>query len=200
VDLVWDRERRAVADFRYRLVPTGRKAPKDPDVHAAVDAWEAKVAPQMAVVIGRTPVALSEERLRPLIERIYKDALGADFGFQNRGGIRAPVAAGDVTVGGVITVLPFPNTMVKIRLRGEQVPEHYRKQLGAAWDPEKEYVVATNSFVGDQRRKYFRGDDLPVEDTGLLMYDVVIDWVRRHGGFQPGGEPLPAADERDDPR
>lgn len=201
VDLDWDRARNAVASFEYRLVPVAdRDLPKDPAVQKIVDAWQAKIDPQMAVVIGKTKTALTPQQLRPLIERIYKDALGADFGYQNVAGIRSGIAAGDIKVGDVVTVLPFPNTMVKITLRGEQVPAYYRDRMGRAFDPAKDYVCATNSFVGDQCQKYLRVKDAPIEDTGLLMYDVAIEWVRAHGGFLPAGEPLPTPDERPDPR
>lgn len=201
VDLDWDRAKRTTAGFSYHLVQVAdRDLPKDPAVQKLVDGWLAKIEPQMAVVIGRSRTALSAQQLRPLIERIYRDALGADFGYQNVAGIRAGIKAGDITVGDVVSVLPFPNTMVKITFRGEQVPAYYRDRMGRAFDPAAEYVCATNSFVGDQRQKYFRAPDAPVEDTGLLMYDVAIDWVRAHGGFLPDGEPLPGAEERDDPK
>ena len=67
-----------------------------------------------------------------------------------------------------------------------------------AWLPS--VVFATNSYVGDQRKKYFNAPDAPVEDTKKTMRDVVIAWVREHGGFSPRGAPLPEPDDRTDPR
>ncbi len=46
-------------------------------------------------------------------------------------------------------------------------------------------MIATNSYVGDKREKYFKTPDAPVEDTGLLTRDVVVDWVRKNRGFEP---------------
>lgn len=200
IDLTWDPAAKKIATFRSRLVPVlGLDLPKDPEVQKAVDAWMERVKP-MEEVIGRTEKPLSKKQLRPLIERIYKEALGADFGYQNTGGIRAEIDAGDITVAEIVTVLPFDNTMVKLRLRGEQVPEFNRRELGDAFDPAREYVFATNSYVGDQRKKYFNAPDAPVEDTKKTMRDVVIAWVREHGGFSPRGAPLPEPDDRTDPR
>jgi len=110
------------------------------------------------------------------------------------------IAAGDIRMSDVFNVLPFDNTLVKIRLKGSQVPEFNRKDLGAAFDPAKEYVFATNSFVGDQRDKYFGAKSAPVEDTGKLMRDTVVAWIRAHGGFAESGKPLPPPDDRTDPR
>lgn len=200
VDLVWDAKARKVASFASRLAMTaGDGMPRDAAVQAEVDHWLAKVA-AIDAVIGKTDVALSRTVLRPLLERIFKESLAADFGFQNSGGIRDVVKAGDIRITDVMAVLPFDNTLVRIRVKGDQLPEHYREQLGKKLDPEKEYVIATNSFVGDQRALYFRSKKVPVEDTGKSMRDTVIAWIREHGGFQESGRPLPAPDERIDPR
>ena len=63
-----------------------------------------------------------------------------------------------------------------------------RRQLGDRYDPEKTYTIATNSYVGDQQEKYFGTTDAKVEDTGLLMRDEVVKWVRENGGFAPKSE------------
>jgi 2',3'-cyclic-nucleotide 2'-phosphodiesterase (5'-nucleotidase family) len=200
IDLTWDAAAKRIGDFRSRLVAVqGRDLPRDPAVQKVVDGWMEKVAP-MEEVIGKAPTDLSKRQLRPLIERIYREAAGADFGYQNAGGIRSELKAGDITVADVVTILPFDNTIVKLRLRGKQVPEFNRRELGEKFDPGRDYVFATNSYVADQREKYFGAKDAPVEDTKLLMRDVVIDWVRRHGGFAAGNEPAPPADDRTDPR
>ncbi|MCE9636687.1 MAG: bifunctional metallophosphatase/5'-nucleotidase [Planctomycetes bacterium] len=200
IDFDWDLKEKRIEDFKYRLEQVeGRDLPKDPVVQKAVDAWQAKVA-SLDEVIGKTQAALSKKLLRPLLERIYKEALGADFGFQNTGGIRETIKAGDISVTDIVAVLPFDNTLVKIRLKGDQVPEFNRRELGDKFDPAKEYVFATNSYVGDQREKYFRAKDAPVEDMKVSMREAVVQWVRKHGGFIESGKPLPEPDDRTDPR
>ncbi len=51
----------------------------------------------------------------------YKDATGADVAFQNGGGIRADIAAGPVTLRDLFNVMPFDNTLVKLKMTGAQV-------------------------------------------------------------------------------
>ena len=48
---------------------------------------------------------------------------GATIAFQNGGGIRASIDAGEITVGEVITVLPFSNTLATVQISGADVIE-----------------------------------------------------------------------------
>ncbi len=46
---------------------------------------------------------------------------GADIALQNAGGVRVDVAAGDITVRHIYTLLPFKNTLVRLRMTGAQI-------------------------------------------------------------------------------
>src|SRR5690606_5806538 len=46
---------------------------------------------------------------------------GIQIAFQNGGGIRASIDAGEITMGEVLTVLPFSNTLATFQLPGEDV-------------------------------------------------------------------------------
>ncbi|MCW5722932.1 MAG: 5'-nucleotidase C-terminal domain-containing protein [Devosia sp.] len=48
---------------------------------------------------------------------------GATIAFQNGGGIRASIDAGQITVGDVLTVLPFSNTLATVQISGADVIE-----------------------------------------------------------------------------
>ena len=48
---------------------------------------------------------------------------GATIAFQNGGGIRASIDAGEITKGDVITVLPFSNTLATVEISGADVIE-----------------------------------------------------------------------------
>jgi len=60
-----------------------------------------------------------------LIGNLIADAIraetGVDIVFQNGGGIRADIDEGEVTVGEVLTVLPFGNTIATLGLTGEEI-------------------------------------------------------------------------------
>jgi 5'-nucleotidase len=108
-----------------------------PDAAAAqlTAAAETKVAPLVNQVIGisavditRTENASGESALGNLIADAQRAALGTDFAFMNPGGIRADVAAGEVSWGELFTVQPFGNSLVKMDLTGQQVYDLLNQQ------------------------------------------------------------------------
>ena len=108
-----------------------------PDAMAAqlTAAAEARVAPLVNQVIGiaagditRSENAAGESALGNLIADAQRAALGTDFGFMNPGGIRADVAAGELTWGELFTVQPFGNSLVRMDLTGQQVYDLLNQQ------------------------------------------------------------------------
>ena len=59
-------------------------------------------------------------------------------------------------------------------------------------------MIATNSYVGDQQKKYLGVQGVPVERTDLEMRATVVEWVRAHGGF-PDDATLPDRSADDEP-
>ena len=191
VEFDWDPEERSMRGFRSRLVTIDAATmPNAADVKTLADQWTKRAGEKvdLSEVIGTTKRKLDRPALRTALERIYAELLGADFGFQNLHGVRADVAAGDIRVEDVWKVLPFENTLVKLRLSGDQVPDYARRKLGKSFDPKKAYVFATNSYVADQQRKYFGVSGVAVEPSNLAMRAAVVDWVRKHGGFDFGDD------------
>ncbi|MDI5789470.1 5'-nucleotidase C-terminal domain-containing protein [Bacillus licheniformis] len=52
-----------------------------------------------------------------------KQAGGADIAITNGGGIRSGIAKGEITLGDVLTVMPFGNTLYAADLTGAQIKE-----------------------------------------------------------------------------
>lgn len=126
-------------------------------------AAEEKVAPlvnQAAADIRRSANRAGESALGNLIADAQRAAaMGTDFAFMNPGGIRADIAAGDVTWGELFAVQPFGNSLVRMDLNGQQVVDLLNQQwagppfprilqisgLSYLWDtarPASERVVA----------------------------------------------------------
>ena len=73
-------------------------------------------------LVGDRSVCRAEEcNLGNLIADAVRENTGADIVFQNGGGIRADIEAGEVTLGHVLTVLPFGNLTSTMELKGEYV-------------------------------------------------------------------------------
>ncbi len=66
-------------------------------------------------------VRTGETNLGMLITDAMIEVTGADVAFTNGGGIRADIQAGEVTVGDIISVLPFGNIIVTIELTGQEL-------------------------------------------------------------------------------
>lgn len=87
----------------------------------------------MAEVIGKTtaPIDGSRETCRAQeceMGNLVADAMldraadqGATIAIQNGGGLRASIDEGDITMGEVLTVLPFSNTLATVQLSGADV-------------------------------------------------------------------------------
>jgi len=66
-------------------------------------------------------VRTQESAFGNMIGDAYIAVTGADMSFQNGGGIRSSVKAGDVTMGQILSVFPFSNRLITISLSGAKV-------------------------------------------------------------------------------
>jgi 5'-nucleotidase len=121
------------------LAADGRVAALQPamrelDGGLAEDAVVAQLVAQLAAplealrreVVGRLPAALSNQgcgsgacALGTLVAEAMRRATGAEIGWQNGGGLRAGLPGGEVTMGDLLSTLPFGNTVARVTLRGE---------------------------------------------------------------------------------
>ena len=102
----------------------------DQDIQDIIDAIEVDQEVILSVLVGQTAVELDgvrdnvrsgETNLGNLIADSMIDVTSADIAITNGGGIRESIAAGDVTVGDIITVLPFGNIIVTVDLTGQEI-------------------------------------------------------------------------------
>lgn len=100
----------------------------DADVAALTAAAEATVEPLVARVVGvaasdltRAENPAGESTLGNLIADAQRIRTGVQFAFMNPGGIRADLAAGEVTWGELFTIQPFSNDLVSMDLTGAQI-------------------------------------------------------------------------------
>lgn len=93
-----------------------------------IDALTKRVVGEAAVVLNgeRSDVRSKETNLGDLIAQVMLDKGrdgGAQIAITNGGGIRASIKAGKVTVGDVLTVLPFGNTLALTTITGAQLKD-----------------------------------------------------------------------------
>ncbi len=140
-------------------IPLGADIPEDTRVAALVTELARPLEETRRRAVGRLPAALpnadcrrGECALGNLVTEAMLAAIpGAEIAITNGGGLRAGLNEGVVTIGDVLTVLPFGNTIAVMGLRGADVLaaiEHGLSQgagtagrfpqvagLRFAWDP-----------------------------------------------------------------
>jgi 2',3'-cyclic-nucleotide 2'-phosphodiesterase (5'-nucleotidase family) len=109
-----------------RPVVADERVPADGNIAALVERYDNEIKAEFSRVIGKSEVDLvrqpmAESNVGNLIADAIREAGAADIGFQNGGGIRADLPAGDVTLEELYTLLPFDNVVVTMTLKGEQV-------------------------------------------------------------------------------
>lgn len=115
-------------------ISASRQVMRELDAGIAEDPAVAQIVAQLAApleavrrqVVGRLPAALTNQgcatgpcALGALVAEAMRRAAGAEIGWQNGGGLRAGLPAGEVTMGDLLSTLPFGNTVARVTLRGE---------------------------------------------------------------------------------
>ncbi|WP_051350628.1 5'-nucleotidase C-terminal domain-containing protein [Caloramator sp. ALD01] len=102
----------------------------DAEVQAIVDKAYQDLKPIFDVKIGYTDKNLTrtqkqspygESYLGNWVTDVMRKKLNADVAFQNNGGIRIDIPAGDITVGTIFYLMPFDNTLVKLEMTKAQL-------------------------------------------------------------------------------
>lgn len=121
--------RYAVESIDWQAVPVTDAIKEDPKVAAVVARYEEQLNRSLGEVIGNTTVVLEaragvvrreESNLGNFLGDVYREALGSDLALVNSGSIRsdATYGPGEISKKDVLTILPFENTLVKVRITG----------------------------------------------------------------------------------
>ncbi|MGB0506433.1 MAG: 5'-nucleotidase C-terminal domain-containing protein [Pikeienuella sp.] len=103
--------------------PNAAMAARVAELAAPIEELKAKLVGEVAADIDgdRGNCRSKECTMGVLVAEAVKDKTAADIVIVNGGGLRASIAAGQVTMGDVLTVLPFQNTVATFKLSGADV-------------------------------------------------------------------------------
>ena len=98
----------------------------DPEIAAVIQPYQLEAEEKMNEVIGRAAVSMGRgDPGANLVANLVTDAMiyefGADFSFQNGGGLRSDIAAGTLTTREVFSVLPFGNQLDIVSMDGRLI-------------------------------------------------------------------------------
>jgi 2',3'-cyclic-nucleotide 2'-phosphodiesterase (5'-nucleotidase family) len=117
------------------------------------------------------------------------------FVIMNYGGIRLKeIAAGPISIGKIFELLPFENTLVRMGITGLQLKQLVTQiNTSGGWpmkfdtkkfvslndiNENQRYELVTNNYIAQGGDNCSLLKALPKEDTGILIRDIVIDYVR----------------------
>ncbi|MBK8257816.1 MAG: bifunctional metallophosphatase/5'-nucleotidase [Polyangiaceae bacterium] len=142
------------------------------------------------------------------ITRAMREAAHTDIALTNWTGIRDSLAAGPIRKLDVVSILPFDNTLVVLRVKGSAVdrmlgerayvasgatrtrlpapdgakrhPHETRLDNGTLIDPDKVYTVAVTNFLYDVSRDFnFVAADPSPTRTSISLQNAVITWTAK---------------------
>jgi 5'-nucleotidase len=156
----------------------------DAEIAARVAELAGPIEEAMAEVIGSTSEFIEGSRevcragecpMGNLVADAMLDRVrdqGIDVAIQNGGGLRASIDAGDVTMGEVLTVLPFQNTLATFQLSGQGIIDALENGVSQVEDGAGRFPqVAGMRYVWD-----------PEAEPGNRIVSVEIETA---DGFQP---------------
>jgi 5'-nucleotidase/UDP-sugar diphosphatase len=145
--------------------------PEDPAILAEAQALNQPLEELRSQIVGSAAVDLNGDRATCRFEEcnmgnLITDAVlwqtateGTQIALMNGGGIRASIAAGDVSLGDVLEVLPFGNTIATFELKGADVWAALENGVSRAENPENE---GTGRFPQVAGLRFTWNPDLPV--------------------------------------
>ena len=184
---------RASRSLRYHLqsidiqaIPVTDAVADDPAVASVVGEYEKQLNDSLGEVIGKTSVALDarasvirrrECNLGNFLADVYKQAVGADSALVNSGGVRSDAiyGPGDLTKKDILSILPFENTLVKVRLTGAHLKRLLEHGVSVAGQEDGRFPqVSGISFIYD--------GSLPVGSrvTNIEVSGLPIDPARKY--------------------
>ncbi len=183
------------------LISAASCTAEDETVAAAVNAANSEFAELLNKVVAKTEVLLNvndpetgkrvirntETNLANLVADAYLNVLGADVAYINGGGIRADIAAGDVTYNDIIKVHPYGNEGCLAEVTGQQILDAL--ELGVA-----NYPGESGGFPHVAGMTYTIDTSIP---TSVIKNDqgefVEVSGARRVKDVMVGGEPIDPA-------
>ena len=128
LDLLFARDRAGawrIDRYRARLIPITSTIPVDEKIAQIVDVFWKPIAPKFGEVVGKALADFSsrgsDDAQYNLVADAVRETMGTEVAFENAGGVRAPLVAGEITRGSLVDMDPFNNTVMTFRITGRQI-------------------------------------------------------------------------------
>ncbi|SNR41183.1 MULTISPECIES: 5'-nucleotidase C-terminal domain-containing protein [Hymenobacter] len=206
--------------------PVGKSIPEDPTAAATIAPYRQRVTEQMTAVLGTAPVAIVKSNGESPLSNFVADIqrvraskeLGKpiDLGVMTNGGLRAPIPAGQVTLGSIFELMPFENELVVLDAPGVVVQQLFdfaaRVKMpisgavytaadgkpqdvrinGQPFDITRTYTVAISDYLagGGDNMTFLKV--IRPRGTGVLLRNAIAEYIREQTAQ---GKPIQASVE-----
>jgi len=179
--------------YEYRLVRIDSTYDQsvDPSLEAYLQKKRSQLSKEMDVVIGHCPATMTSFAPQSPLSNFLTDLLlfssasylgkesqvRPDVSILNFGGIRAPIMAGDVTVGDIYAVSPFDNHLVFVMLKGSELKRVFDRFAPKA---DKACFAGVNLRIAADGVSVQMPDGSPVLDDQVYTL-VTLDFIAEGG-------------------
>ncbi|WP_186577120.1 bifunctional 2',3'-cyclic-nucleotide 2'-phosphodiesterase/3'-nucleotidase [Aquibacillus kalidii] len=146
LDVVFDAEGIVLPEYTDGEFLSVENVEEDPEAKVILDELKAELDALKTEVVGNSDVVLDGERQNVrtketnlgnlitdgMLAKAKQTEKGADFAITNGGGIRASIDKGEITLGEVLTTMPFGNTLAVVDVTGAQVIEALENGVSGA--------------------------------------------------------------------
>ncbi len=193
LDLWYDRENAQVTDIRTSI-GANRNGTPDPDIETVVNVWQNATEAELGEIIGYTSATIPNPstELHGLVTDSWLFAYPyAEIAITNIGGIRQSIAAGNISRGDIVGVLPFDNNILELQLTGSEVIDCLMSEEGGSMsyavafkhgnvsslNMDSTYSVLTTDYLYVQTPLRFSTYDNQPYYTGLNYHQPTIDYI-----------------------
>lgn len=197
----------------------------DTAINAYIKPYADSLNKSMQQVIAYSAVDMPKAKPESLLGNFFCDALlyqsekyfvqRADVCINNYGGLRLPaISKGNITVGKIYELMPFDNTLVLMKIKGDvlqQLFNHIAKEggwplAGASFviqnneaanivvqnknlDTTATYTLLLSDYMADGGDKLSMLKGIGYENSGVWIRDVLIDYLRQQQAAGKNIEP-----------
>lgn len=190
MELTLDADRKEIVSVDERFYTMENNIPENEQVKNSISEIEKQQQVTLSQTIGYTEnacpytwedVRIAQQDIGKLVTESYLEFTGADVAFENAGGIRAGLDAGDITYQDVISISPYGNIVVTKRLTGKEILDILNQSMAIGKACDDVYTIQKEAVQkGEDPYQYswpedsgsylqFSGIDIETNENGQII-------------------------------
>lgn len=190
MELTLDAESKEIVSVDERFYTMENDIAENEQVKESISEIEKQQQVTLSQAIGYTEnaypyswedVRIAQQDIGKLVTESYMEFTGADVAFENAGGIRAGLDAGDITYQDVISISPYGNVVVTKKLTGKEIIDILNQSLAIGKACDDVYTIQKEAVAkGEDPYQYswpedsgsylqFSGIDVETNENGQII-------------------------------